>query len=523
MFYVRIASTASGATAVQVIRYRFRKRIVVKHIGSAHSEEEIVSLKQIANRWIETTTQQQELFPTEAERTSPLVSVDKLKNLGFRHMFAYETLGVLLQQIFGLSGKQHQLLLDLVLIRVIQPASKLASFSLLFELFGIAHERATFYRNIPSIIGLKSTIEEQVIACAKKHFSFDFRIVFYDVTTLYFENFTEDTDTVDGAGAVIGKGLRKNGFSKENKSNQPQIVIGLIVTKEGFPVSYDVFEGNTFEGKTFLPIITRFKRVHEVEELTVVGDAAMVSFENIQELLKEELSYIVGDRMANLKQEEIAQAHRELIGQRETPEELQKVDKASMRIETARGLLVCDFSYKRYLKDKRDMEKQIKKAKKLLEKNEGVKRAKFLKSKEKKKTEQAINTPLIERTKLLLGIKGYYTNLINEENKTIIDNYHNLWHVELAFRIAKSDLQTRPIYHFKRQTIEAHILMCFMALSLCKYMELKTKRSTKAIVKLLKQVTDARILNTLTNEEFILRSEISTETEELLKKFSLSH
>jgi len=300
-------------------------------------------------------------------------------------------------------------------------------------------------------------------------------------------------------------------------------VIGLIVTKEGFPVSYDVFEGNTFEGKTFLPIIKRFKDVHKVEELTVVGDAAMVSFENIQQLIKEELSYIVGARMANLKQEDIAQAHRELIGRRQTLEELHKVDKASMRIETERGLLVCDFSYKRYLKDKRDMEKQVKKAKKLLEKNEGVKRAKFLKSKEKKKTEQQINTPLIERTKLLLGIKGYYTNLINEENKTIIDNYHNLWHVELAFRIAKSDLQTRPIYHFKRQTIEAHILMCFMALSLCKYMELKTKRSTKAIVKLLKQVTDARILNTLTNEEFILRSEISTETEELLKKFSLSH
>lgn len=522
MFHVRTTSTTSGSTAVQVIRYSFRKRIVIKHIGSAHSEEEIVSLKQIAHRWIETTTKQQQLFPTVEKHISPLVSVDKLRNLGFRYTFVYETLSMLLQ-MFGLSRKQHQLLLDLVLIRIIHPASKLESLALLLELFGINHKRATFYRSIPSIVALKTTIEEYVIACAKKHFSFDFRIVFYDVTTLYFENFTEDADMVDKTGAVIEKGLRRNGFSKDNKSNQPQIVIGLIVTKEGFPVSYDVFEGNTFEGKTIIPIIKRFTNIHNAQKLTVVGDAAMISFDNIQLLIKENLSYIVGARMANLKQGEIMQAHKQIIDQKQTIEELQKVDGASMRIRTERGLLVCDFSYRRYQKDKREMEKQIQKAKNLLKKNKGIKQAKFLKNKENKKKEQILNIKLIEKTKLLLGIKGYYTNLIDEKNKTIIDNYHNLWQVEQAFRIAKSDLQTRPIYHFKRQTIEAHILMCFMALSLCKYMELKTKKSTKVIIKLLKQVTDARIKNTLTNEEIILRSEISTETEELLKLLSLSH
>ena len=159
----------------------------------------------------------------------------------------------------------------------------------------------------------------------------------------------------------------------------------------------------------------------------------------------------------------------------------------------------------------------------LLERRTGIKRTKFLKNKDKKKTEQVLNSTLIERTKRLLGIKGYYTNLREKTDKTIIDHYRNLWHVEQAFRIAKSDLAARPVYHFKRQAIEAHILICFMALSVCKYMELKTKKSTQAIIKLLMQVTDARILHTLTNEEIILRSEISTETEEILKKLSLSH
>ena len=151
------------------------------------------------------------------------------------------------------------------------------------------------------------------------------------------------------------------------------------------------------------------------------------------------------------------------------------------------------------------------------EENKGTKRTKFIKNKDDEKTEQVLNVDLIGKTKQLLGIKGYYTNLTDETDKTIIDHYHNLWQVEKAFRIAKSDLAMRPIYHFKKQAIEAHILICFMALAVCKYMELKTKRSIKRIVKLLKGVTDARLKNMITNEEFILRSKMSEETKKLLK------
>jgi transposase len=182
---------------------------------------------------------------------------------------------------------------------------------------------------------------------------------------------------------------------------------------------------------------------------------------------------------------------------------------------------VCDFSLARYKKDKREMEKQIKKAERLLKEHEGIKRTKFLKNKEKKKPEQILNTELIEKTKLLLGIKGYYTNLVDTDDKTIIDHYHNLWHVEKAFRIAKSDLQMRPIYHFKKKAIEAHILICFMALAVCEYMELKTGKSIKKIVKLLKGITDARIKNKLTGEIIVMRQELPEEIERLWKTLSL--
>ena len=501
MFHIRTIKTASSSEAVQVIRYLNRKRIVVKHIGSAHNQEELASLKQTAQKWIDQETKQQYLFPIERKTTATLIPLDKLRNLGFRYMFAHEVLtGIFrLMQFHTLKPK---LLLDLVLIRIIQPASKLESLELLSEMFGITHKRTEFYRHIPAVVSLKERVEKKTITFTQKQFAFDFSIVFYDVTTLYFESFKEDVEE-----------FRKPGFPKDNKANQPQIVIGLIVTKEGFPVSYDIFAGNTFEGKTFIPTICKFRNTYQVLNLTVVADAAMISLPNVASLVANNLSYIVGARVTNLKGDQI----------KEISNQLNAVDGASMRIETERGLLVCDFSLKRYQKDKREMEKQIAKAEKLLEKKADIKRTKFLTNKEKKKTEQRLNISLIEKTKLLLGIKGYYTNLSTESNKTIIDHYHNLWHVELAFRIAKSDLSMRPIYHFKKQTVEAHILICFMALAVCKYMELKTGRSTKAIIKMLKKITDARLLNTLTNEEIIIRSDVPEEIQQLLKTLSLSH
>src|SRR3989344_1287232 len=491
MFRVRTTKTFSNATAVQIVRYAFGKKIIVKHIGSAHTAQELILLKEAASKWIEKSTHQQTLFPHGKKQT------DFFKNtyryLGFRYTLIYDGIHQLFHQFQF--GKLDPFLLDLVLVRIMQPVSKLESVELLFDFFGVKYQRTDLYRGIPAFISLKRIIESTVVTVARNNFSFDFSIVFYDVTTLYFESFKEDPEE-----------FKKPGFSKDNKANQPQIIIGLIVTKEGFTVSYEVFAGNTFEGKTFIPTIVKLKKKYEVKNLTVVADAAMISFPNVQSLIANNLSYIVGARMAGLKHGQIMQISKDL----------DCVDGSSTRIETERGLLVCDFSFKRYQKDKREIEKQIVKAEKLLEKKEGVKRTKFIKNKDDKRTEQILNTELIEKTKLLLGIKGYYTNLTDETNETIITQYHNLWHVELALRIAKSDLAMRPIYHFKKQTIEAHILICFMALAVCKYMELKTGKSTKKIIKLLRSITEARVLNMITNEEIIMRQDLTEEVKQWL-------
>lgn len=499
MYYIRKTKTASQATAVQVVRYANRKLIVAAHIGSAHNQAELRSLWRIAEDWIEQTSKQTALFQLPSESTGPnLTILEKCEFLGIRYSFLYEVLYKLLAR-FQFTALGNRLLNDLIIMRLVEPASKLQSVGLLQEYFGISHRRQSFYESLPSLLKLKNSVERLTVKVAMTEMNFDFSLVFYDVTTLYFEGFEADE-------------LRKPGFSKDNKSQQPQIIIGLVVTRDGFPVAYEIFTGNKFEGHTLLPVILALKSKHDIATLTVVADAAMISLANIQAIKENALTYIVGARISNLSLKLI----------RELSEKLQGRDGATVRIQTLHGDLVCGFSAKRHAKDKREMEKQIKKAKSLLQKPSGMKRAKFVTYKNEASYE--LNTGLVEKTKLLLGLKGYYTNLNAEvSNQAIIDHYHNLWRVEQVFRVAKSDLDTRPIFHFKADAIKVHILLCFMALAIAKYMEIKTGKSIRYIIKNLKQVTDARMFNTITKKEIAVRTKIPQETLVLLKQLTMPY
>jgi transposase len=497
MWKVRTTKTGSGNTAVQVVRREHQRTIIVKHIGTASNEDALFMLKKEAERFIFNKSGANPLFPelfgsarrqTLAEVEQAVDRLDVAKSThGFAHMFLS-----FFYDLIGFPSLKDDLLRDLAVIRIIEPASKRRSLELLKKYFSIHYGRTTLHKKLPLLLAHKTVVEKAAVSYAKQHLGFDFSILFYDVTTLYFETFKEDEE-----------GLRKPGFSKDNKSNQPQIVIGLIVTKEGFPVSYDVFEGNTFEGKTFIPTICKFRDTYEVKNLTVVADAAMISLPNVESLVTKNLSYIVGARTANLKRDQI----------KEISEQLNLVDGASTRIETERGLLLCDFSFKRYQKDKREMEKQIAKAKKLLLEKKVLKRTKFIKN--VKETEQALNTDLVEKTKMLLGVKGYYTNLTNTDNTTIINHYHSLWHVEKAFRIAKSDLEARPIFHHKKESIEVHILIVFISLCMAKSIELLTNLSIKKVKDMIWDIVDIEFTDTPTGKSFTKR--INTQENPMVK------
>jgi transposase len=285
----------------------------------------------------------------------------------------------------GFNELTHSLLRDLVIVRIFEPASKLRSIELLEQYFGVVHQRKNYYKMAPELLKLKEEVENKVVAFAKKIYSFNFDILFYDVTTLYFETFEEDE-------------LRKNGFSKDNKSQQPQILIALMVTKEGFPITYEVFSGNTFEGNAFIPVIQKFNVKHKVKEFTVVADAAMISSENVRQLIDNKINDIVGARLGNLSESLIDEINKNIC----------REDGKSIRIKTSNGFLICSFSSIRYRKDKYEMGKQIEKAQTIINQPSKSKKTKFTKVNAEK---LELNKELIEKTQKLLGIKGYYTNI----------------------------------------------------------------------------------------------------------------
>jgi transposase len=494
MYKIRQIKYATNSVSIQVYKIENRKRVIVRHIGTARSDEEKTDLLSLANDFIEKASKQLILF--DIHQTNNILNVNQTKFIGVYYTFLYELISKIIITI-GFDKVMNKLLIDLTILRMIEPASKIRSIELLEEYFGIKHRRQNYYDAAPHWLKLKSKVESNSLSFAKEKYSFNFDLLFYDVTTLYFETFQEDD-------------LRRNGFSKDSKSQQPQILVALMVTKEGFPIAYEVFAGNTFEGHTIIPVVKKFIAENSVKKFTVVADAAMISVDNVLALRENAINYIVGARLGNLS--------RELID--EIDKKITREDGKDIRLKTSNGYLICSYSSVRYRKDKYEMEKQIEKAKFILNNPSKNKKPKFTKSNGESIT---LNQKLINKTQKLLGIKGYYTDLEESvvDNKKIIERYHELYKIEQAFRVSKSDLQTRPIFHYKEEPIKLHMLICFMALVTSKYIELQTKTSIKKFIHEGKKITDARLKNKITAQELRIRAELTPEIIKILGQLNL--
>ena len=493
MYKIRQIKYSANSVSIQVYQIINRKRVIIRHIGTARNDQEKSDFIKLAQDFIYKTSKQLSFF--EDTQANDLLHGNHFEFIGVYYSFLHEILSKILLHI-GYDKIRSALLLDLVIIRIIEPASKLHSIELLNQYFGIRHRRQSYYENAKEWLLLKPKIESITVKFAKKQFDFSYDILFYDVTTLYFETFEEDD-------------LRKNGFSKDNKSQQPQVVVALMVSKEGFPIAYEVFPGNTFEGHTIIPVVKKFIKRNAVKNTTIVADAAMISAENIEQLTKNNINYIVGARLGNLSYKVID----------EIDKNVSREDGKSTRINLENGYLICSYSSVRYRKDKYEMEKQIASAKQVIENPTKRKKVKFTTSIGQR---LELNEKLIEKTEKLLGIKGYHTNLEENEvaNQTIINRYHELYKIEQAFRISKHDLRTRPIFHYKEEPIKLHLLICFMALVISKHIEIQTDISIKRFVQEAKKITDGRIKNKITQQETRLRVNLDAKFLEILQKLN---
>ena len=498
---IRKVRTGSGATAIQVVKYEKRKCKIVRHIGSANTDDELTVLLQEAEAVREQLCTQPSLFASIQGK--PFVYTEHLILQSVTHLFALNFLRDC-SKTCGL-GFLNPLYQDLALMRIIEPASKLRTLELLERYFGLSYARRTLCRLLPKLVDYKDDIEKAAYQTANSHLDQTLAFVLYDVTTLYFESHEPNDD------------LRARGFSKDDKSKQPQVVVGLLVTLQGFPLKHEIYKGNTFEGHTMLEVVKQFQECHKNTKPIIVADAAMLSQENMKSLDDDGYKYIVGARLANAPATFI----------NKLTSTLTKQDGNTIRLPYPNRpySVICAYSEKRERKDRREFEKQLARAYELIDRKELGKRAKFVKKSESHKDALELNKELKTKTENLLGIKGYVTNIPSEtfSNAEVISYYQELWHVEQAFRMSKTDLKTRPIFHYTHDAIKAHILLCFMALMMGKFLEIKAGLSLRRIRDILWNVHEAHITDGLTGKRITLQSNLEDFDKSGLSKVDLSH
>jgi len=481
MTFIRKVKTASGATAVQIASKQKGQINKIIHIGSAHNAEELEMLLAVARKRMQAN--QLELFP----ETKPSLRVSIKRTYS-------GLLWTVLQDEYrklGFDRLGDEIFEALCIARIVEPTSKLDSLRVLADLGVDPINRNRLYRSL--VKAASQDYRRQISqACFEHVQAGGLTLLLYDVTTLYFEIQAEDE-------------YRKPGLSKERRL-EPQIIIGLLVDQNGFPLGLQSFEGNKAETKTILPVIKAFQDQHRLSKVTVVADAAMLSSSNLEALIAAGYTYIVGSRL-----------HKVPYDIAEYQKSAEMVDQQIMVEQKDGYRVVYQYRAKRAALDLRNIEKQIAKARKVLSGQIPVKKMKFLSMTARSKQ---LNQKLIDKTKTLAGIKGYVTNLDIPDDQ-VITYYHQLFQIEATFRMAKSDLRARPIYHQNREAIEAHLTIVLTALAISRNIERKTRISIKQFVNLLRPIRSGVV--TFNGKEFLAEAEVPESALVVLCRLSSGH
>jgi hypothetical protein len=505
--------TASGATAVQIAEYDGGRRKIVAHVGSAHTEAELGILLGRAREMladpaqgafdlgIEPAAPSARLVTREASpalfETGPPSGVPaaagpaRVVSAGSRLLFhaldvVYGDLG------FGALG--DEVFRDLVLARVVEPTSILDAGRVLADLGRKAASDKTMRRTLARCAdrGYRDKIAGLCFAHALA--SGDVSVVLYDVTTLYFEAEHEDA-------------LRKAGYSKERRVD-PQVVVGLLVDRHGFPLEIGCFEGSKAEKHTILPVIRQFQARNGIEAMVVVADAGMLSAANLDDLDEAGLGFIVGSRVtkAPVDLESHFRWHGDAFTDGQVIDTLtpktgkNKDNDPALRAEPAwdrKGhpkswRAVWAFSARRFARDNRTLTAQENRARDVISGAKAARTPRFVRT---DGGARALDEKALARARKLAGLKGYVTNLpvTVMPPGEVISRYHDLWHVEQSFRMSKTDLAARPMFVRTRDAIEAHLTIVFTALAVARETQNRTGLAIRNVIRQLRPLRSATI------------------------------
>lgn len=459
--FIRQKKNKSGKISVQVILKSRGKFEVIHTLGCTSDAEQVEKLILEGKNWIQQKKGLQALDLVSANDRLVLnflsSGLDWIRPAG-----AEMVLNPLFDAI-GFNLVSEPMFRYLVLCRLIYPGSKLRTTEYLARHHAIYLDVEAVYRFMDRFSKHHRTaIEQASYNHTVKIMGGSPQVVFYDVTTLYFEASYEDD-------------LRKMGFSKDGKAQNPQIVLGLLVASKGYPLAYEMFEGTKYEGHTMIPVVEAFKKRFKIEKLVVVADAGLLSSRNIEQLVELGYEFILGARL----KAESKSVKQDVL-------EMNLKDGQTHQIIRPDGFkLIVNHSDGRAKNDAYNRTRGLAKLQKAIEagklgkqhiNNRGYN--KFLKM--KGEIEVELDSVKVEADQKWDGLKGFVTNTSLTMDE-VMDNYKQLWHIEKAFRMSKSDLRFRPIYHRKKSRIETHLCIAFCSYKLYKELERKLQEAKSTI------------------------------------------
>lgn len=498
--FVRKKKNRSGTVTIVVVdksHGRFRE---VHNLGTSSDAHEIEKLEMEARKWIARYVGQPvlDLWPEE-HLLPPSEIISSIRDL--RQDGAVQ----LLEQIYrsiGFESLGDKILRDLTIARVCEPRSKLATVDYMRRYWGEDYHYQQVYRYLDTLYNSR---KEEVLKISVEHtrkiLGGVITVAFYDVTTLYFESFKEDN-------------LRAPGFSKDGKTAETQVVLGLLVSENGYPLSYSLFNGAQFEGRTMIPLVDDFIQRYDIKDFVLVADSGLMSKKNIELLRKAGYKYIIGARIKN----EVQSLRTWITG-------LPKHDnRIYERRKTNGDRLIVSYTDKRADKDRFNRDRGVTRLQQAyrsgrISKDKINKRGynKFLVI--SKDVEVSIDMEKVGEDSKWDGWKGYITNT-NINSKDVISQYNGLWVVERSFRISKGTLEMRPMFHFTERRIEAHVCLCFVALKVYKEFE-RLLRVIEFEMSVDKVLDIAKTLSTITialpNGETVVKTLFLTPDQKLIE------
>lgn len=509
---------------MQIAEYVEGRRRIVAHIGSAHSEAELGLLIESArgllgdsaqaelDLGVEPRPRQTRLIAPAADTDAglfaettrqarvteaPRVGAPQVVATGSRVLF--DALAEVFADLgFGVVGDDT--FRDLVIARIVEPTSILDTGRVLTDLGRSPASEKTMRRALTRCAG--RGYRDRIASACFDHAAAagDVSLCLYDVTTLYFEAEKEDD-------------LRKVGYSKERRVD-PQIVVGLLVDRRGFPLEIGCFEGNKAETTTILPIITAFRNRHDLPAglggMVVVADAGMLSASNLRELDETGLRFIVGSRVtkAPVDLESHFHWHGDAFTDGQIIDTLTPRDRRAARSENSPKIraepvwdperhpaswrAVWAYSTKRAVRDRTTLTLQENRARDVVAGQRSARAPRFVRT---ANGSRSLDQASLDRARRLVGLKGYVTNIPADQAAAgeIIADYHDLWHVEQSFRMSKTDLRARPMFHHTRQAIEAHLTIVFTALAVSREIQNRTGLAIRNIVRQLRPLRSATV------------------------------